>query len=317
MSARTSRASLAAACCCILLLIIAIAAVSGKKPTPTARDKRTVEVQLVVAGSGCDKTAVVEKALLAQGFAPDEYVFGEQIDWSASEANSRGAAAFDTSTPTSAQQLVERLAATDEKSAAALNALLAQSGVAREVLLDPGNWVAVQWSIPVDMPGNTAFKNGQAVPAGTRHSNAGDIGWYFVKPTQCQGVIDGTVPPNDAVVLVRAGCKNHQTAPVVPARPGGAPAPAPAPKPTPTPAPTKCPSTICKGSADRAPKGDPGSGGAPGNGGAEKPGDTGYTPQDPAPTPKVQPAPPPSSKQPLYPTPTSTVPITPIAEPPS
>lgn len=319
MSARMSRMLLAAACCCVLLIVIAVGVNVSKKTNRSNR--RTTEVQLAVAGTGCDKSGVVTLAMLGQGFKAEEFAMGDQIDWSAPEANSRGAAAFDTSTPTTAQALVDKLVATDEKSVAALNALLFQSGAPREQLLNPGNWVAVQWLIPVDMPGNTAYRDGKSVPAGTRHSKSGDVGWYFVKPDKCQQVENGTAKPHDAVIMVRAGCKNQQTAPVVPARPSGpnpapkptTPKPGPAPKPPTPPTPTTCPSTVCKGPATVAPPGEPGSGGSPGNGGAENPGNTGYTPTDPPPAPKVPPAPTPTSIVTLPPT---TTPITPITAPP-
>lgn len=315
MSARMSRMLLAAACCCVLLIVIAVGVKSGStKPNDNRPMNDNTVVELAVAGTGCNKGDVVSLAMLGQGFKSEEFVMGDQIDWSAPEANSRGSAAFDTSTPTTAQALVDKLAATDDKSVAALNALLLQSGAPREQLLDPGNWTAVQWLVPVDMPGNTAYRDGASVSAGTRHSKVGDVGWYFVKPDKCRQVTDGSIPPHDAIVLVRAGCKNLQTAPVVPARPSQ---PASAPVTTtpnrPTTPTTTCPSTICKGPASSAPPGDPGSGGSPGNGGAENPGNTGYTPTDPPPTPRVPPAPTPTSIVTLPPT---TTPITPITAPP-
>lgn len=314
-----STAPLAAAVCCGLLLLC-IGAVAfkggGDKPTPPENDNP--EVQLAVAGTGCDKAAVVGFAMLGQGFQPGEFVVGgDQIDWAAPEANSRGGAAFGDVTPTSPAELVAKLSSPDEKSVAALNALLLTSAAPREQLLDSNNWVAVQWNVPVDMPGNTAYSGGASTGAGTRHSNAGDVGWYFVKPAECGKAMSGEVPPHDVIVMVRAGCTNLQTAPVVPANPTPAPAPTPAPGPGPAPKPpTTCDPRVCKGPATAPVPGDPGSGGNPGTGGAVNPGDTGYNPQDPPPPPKVPPAAPPTTVESITPPSVTTIPIVPITPPP-
>jgi hypothetical protein len=317
MAAQKSTTPLAAAVCFGLLLLCIGGFVlkgGGDKPTPP---EAPPEVQLAVAGTGCDKAAVVGFAMLGQGFQPGEFVVGgDQIDWSAPEANSRGGAAFGDVTPTTPGELVAKLSSPDEKSVAALNALLFTSAAPREQLLDPNNWVPVQWNVPVDMPGNTAYSGGASTGAGTRHSKAGDVGWYFVKPDKCGQAMDGSVPPHDVIVMVRAGCSNLQTAPVVPANPSPAPAPAPTPGPGPAPAPpTTCDPRICKGPAFKPVPGDNGSGGGGGTGGAEKPGDTGYNPQDPAPTPKVPPAAPPTSVESITPPSVTTIPIVPITAP--
>ncbi len=308
MSARMGKTLPAAAAACLLLLLLIGFAAKGGGDTPKREEAPTVE--LAVAGTGCDKAGVVGFAMLGQGFQPGQFVIGDQVNWSAAEANSRGAAAFGDVTPKSPQELVAKLSAADPKSVAALNGLLFTSASPREQLLDPNNWIAVQWNIPVNMPGNTAYRNGQTADAGTRHSNAGDVGWYFVKPAECGKAMSGDVPPINVIVMVRAGCSNLQTKPVVPANPTPAPGPGPAPKP---PTPTTCPNTICKGPATAPVPGDGGAGGTGDTGGAQNPGNTGYNPSDPAPTPKVPPAPVPTSVVTLPPT---TTPIVPITAPP-
>ncbi|MEI6169491.1 MAG: hypothetical protein WCP56_00675 [Candidatus Saccharibacteria bacterium] len=314
MSLQKKSLLLAAGVAAVLLLLLVTAAGGGGK-TETATD--TQEVDLVVSGGACDNNGVVAFSLLALGFTPEQVAMGGDIDWAQPEANERGAAAFGDVTPTSAQELVAKLQAPDEKSVAALNALLAQSGATREALLDPNTWTAVQFRVETVLEGNSAFKNGTAIAAGTRQSASGDVAWYFVNPLTCKKAMDGEIPPQEVITIVRAGCSNIQFAPI---RPAGAPAPAAAPSPGPAPTPkppTTCDPRVCKGPATAPVAGDRGSGGSPGNGGAINPGDTGYTPEDPAPPPKVPPAAPPTSVESLPGAPgasqgETTIPITPM-----
>ena len=315
MSLQKKSLLLAAAVAAVLLLLLVTAAGGGGKSETAATDD--VQVDLVVSGGECDNNGVVGFSLLALGFTPEQVAMGADIDWSQPEANERGAAAFGDVTPTSAQELVDKLQAPDEKAVAALNALLAQSGATREALLDPNTWTAVQFRVETVLEGNSAFKNGAAVAAGTRQSAAGDVAWYFVNPLTCKKAMDGEIPPQEVITIVRAGCTNIQFAPI---RPAGAPAPAaaaPSPGPAPTPKPpTTCDPRVCKGPATAPVPGDRGSGGSPGNGGAINPGDTGYTPEDPPPPPKVPPAAPPTSVESITPPGVVTIPITPITAPP-
>jgi len=313
MSLQKKSLLLAAAVAAVLLLLLVTTAAGGGGKTETATDD--VQVDLVVSSGACDNNGVVAFSLLALGFTPEQVAMGGDIDWAQPEANERGAAAFGDVTPTSAQELVAKLSAPDEKSVAALNALLAQSGATREALLDPATWTAVQFKVETVLEGNSAFKNGTAVAAGTRQSASGDVAWYFVNPLTCKKAMDGEIPPQEVITIVRAGCSNIQFSPI---RPAGAPAPAatPTPRPAPTPPPTTCDPRVCKGPATAPVAGDRGSGGSPGNGGAINPGDTGYTPEDPPPPPKVPPAAPPTSVESITPPGVTTIPITPITAPP-
>jgi len=188
------------------------------------------ELDLMVAGFGCNVNDVATRAMLNQGFTDNQFVIGEdQVNWSESEANERGGGAFQQETPKSADEVVDQLIADTEASQAAMEELLTQSEATNEQLHNPDNWVAVQFTVESTWAGNTALKGGEAVSAGTRQSAEGDVAWLFVHPAKCQKVApadaeDGEVPvdaipPEEAVTAHRAGCGNPQTE--LPTPPGG------------------------------------------------------------------------------------------------
>jgi hypothetical protein len=230
----------------ILLLIFfvvggtaSVIGTSDRKPSPNPKPGGNEQVTFMVAGSGCDQVAVATQALLARGFTPEQFAIGDQINWSAPEANERGYGAFTDFTPTTAQAVTAELANPTEKARAALNALQAESGAPPEQLLDPANWVPIQFTVESTMDGNTAFRGGEAVPVGTRQSAAGDVVWLFVNPTECPAVQSGQLPPEEAVTAHRAGCGNPQTELPKPGPGVAQPTPQPTPErsvqPTPPP----------------------------------------------------------------------------------
>lgn len=280
-------------------------------------------VDIYVAGSGCHKAALVEQAMSDLGFADGSYVVGEQnIDFNAPEANERSSnASFSSQTPKSAQEVVAELQGNSPRATAALNHIIEQSGTAREAVLDSDNWVAVQINQDFLLQGNTGF-DGTVFDAGTRHSQSGDVIWFFVNQTKCRQVADGKVKPEDALTAHRGACGNPQNELPKP-NPGPGPSPTPPPAPPTTPPTTAPCGLLCKG-PDREPApcvdsagvrcdGIPGSGGQPGSGGAISHGDDGYSPSDPPPPPVVTTVPPPTSvatlpPTSLPPTPGSTIP---------
>lgn len=279
----------AAGAACLGLIVVTLFLYKGES-SPVA-----------VAAPGCDQVSSIQATLAGRGFNPDQYRNGLMVNWTATEANTRGQTAFTSQTPRSAEELVGWLGNGSAESGAALNSVLAQSGVTREVALDKANWLPVQFTVPFQLPGNTGYRNGSVYSAGTRQSAAGDIVWFFTQKTNC-----GSVPP----VVIRAGCGNPQTE---------LPKPMPSPTPRPPTSPTTVPGSVCgylcKG-PDTAPApcvdnagvsctGIPGSGGSPGSGGAISHGPDGYSPTDPPPT-TVVPAPT---------TPTSSVTIPPAPPP--
>ncbi len=205
----------------ILLAILLIAGLTGVTWFLT-RDKGAANEQqtiVVVTPGGCDKVKVASDAMIARGFAPDDFVVGARnIDWASPEANERGSASFAAATPTTAKALVEELNSNTDKANAAVNTLMDESGATKEALLTPENWTPVQFKVQSAWDGNTAFSNGRAVAAGTRTSSSGDVVWLFVNSKKCKS---GT-PIIDVVTAHRAGCGNPQTAlprPVTPTPP--------------------------------------------------------------------------------------------------
>lgn len=243
MSARINKKRLggAAAILSLLFLIAGVTTqvVKNEPPEAGATPSSPDDVTLVVAGAGCDKVGVATLALVGRGFTPDQFVIGEdQINWDSPEAHERGRASFVSDTPTNAKAVTAELSSDSDQSKAALGVILEQSKAPREQVLNPSNWVPAQFKVATSLEGNTMFKDGQAKPAGTRQSAAGDVTWLFVNPTECPRVMSGEVPPVLAVVAHRAGCGNPQTA--LP-KPGQGVTPTPAP-----PAATKPPAHSAK-----------------------------------------------------------------------
>lgn len=276
----------------LLLLLLLMNSGGGSNGTTT----------VAAASPSCDQASAVGGSLAGRGFTPDQYRIG-QVDWSAPEANSRGSASFKTETPQTADALVAWLADGSPQSQAAFNSVSGQSGASQRALLNPRNWIPVQFVVPFELPGNTAYSNGQVNAAGVRRSGAGDVVWFFAARKNC----------STRLVVIRAGCANPQSE---------LPRPVPGPKPTPTT--TRVCGTLCKG-ADAQPApcvdangvrcdGIPGSGGSPGTGGAVDHGDDGYSPSDPPPPTVVTTTPPPTTAVTLPPT--TTPPTTTITAPP-
>lgn len=242
----------------IVLLLIGLLWSSSTDPEPASADSGT-NYNILVAGEGCNVADIATQATLNRGFKPGQFVIGEdQVDWSAAEANERGEGAFAQNTPQTAEANVNQLAGDDEASRAALNVLHEESGATKEDLLDPDSWIPVQYKVESEWAGNTMNRNGEAAPAGTRKSAAGDVAWLFVHPTKCRQVAqpnaDGAVPegaiaPEDAVTAHRAGCGNPQTE--LPTPKGGPPPKKPptttTTRPGETTTTTVCTSKYCTG----------------------------------------------------------------------
>lgn len=213
----------------ILLVLLLIAGLTGLTWYFTRDDDASASsggIIVMPAGSGCDKNLVATDAMIARGFAPDDFVVGQSnINWSAPEANERGSAAFTTSTPTNAKDLVSQLSADNDQSKAALKALMDESGTSKSDLLSAKNWIPVQFRVESSWDGNTAFSNGRAVAAGTRTSSSGDVMWLFVNSKKCK---PGT-PAIDIVTAHRAGCGNPQLALPRPSKPTTPTTPTPPP----------------------------------------------------------------------------------------
>lgn len=302
--------------------MVTLLLLSGKSVTKATENN---EAQIFVAGSGCNKVAVVKSAMANLGFAPDSYVIGaKNINFEASEANERSAdAAFSSETPKSTEEVVAELGSGSERANAALDHIIKQSGADRSAVLNSGNWVGVQFNENFLLPGNTGFRNGAVFDAGTRNSSSGDVVWFFVSPAKCRQVANGQAKPEDALTAHRGACGNPQNelpkpVPSTPTTPPG---------PTPTTPPTTAPcGLLCKGpDTNPAPcvdnqgvrcDGIPGSGGSPGNGGAVNHGDDGYSPSDPPPPPVVTTVPPPISVVTLPPTSLPPTPGSTISPPP-
>jgi len=290
---------LAGVACLGLIIIAMLLGSSGGSGRPALA---------VATDQGCDQAAAINAALTGRGFTPDQYRIGG-IDWNAPEANNRSQGAFAQQTPRSAAELVGWLNNGSAESNAAADGIASQSGLSRSQLGITKNWLPVQFTAPIVLPGNTGYSSGQLVSAGERQSAAGDVIWFYVAHRDCSSV----------VVTVRAGCGNPQGELPKPVNP----TPKPSPGPTPTSPPTNPCGNLCKGpDTDPAPcvdnqgvrcDGIPGSGGQPGSGGAISHGDDGYSPSDPPPPPVVTTVPPPTSvvtlpPTSLPPTPGSTIP---------
>lgn len=280
---------------CFALVIVALLLMAGKSDKPS--------VAVAAAPTGCDQVSAINQSLAERGFTANQYRVGF-VDWSASEANERGNASFKSQTPRSAEELTAWMNDGSAESKAVFESVSTQSGAGKNTILNTGNWIPVQFNVPILLPGNTGYRKGSVVAAGTRHSDAGDVVWFLVSKKDC------SAPP----VVVRAGCANPQTE---------LPKPVPGPNPNPTTTTRPC-GNLCKGAdVTPAPCVDnagvrcdniPGSGGSPGNGGAVDHGDDGYSPSDPPPPTVVTTAPPPTSVVTLPPT--TTPPTTIITAPP-
>ncbi len=209
----------------VILSVITALVMTDDEEKATATTPANISV--MVAGKGCDNRAVVTQALYNRGFVEGEFVVGvENIDFDAPEANERGSTAFASETPKTAKAVTSELKSDNPKAPAALKALQDQSGASRELVLDPKNWEVGQTLVPSTLDENTQFKQGEAVSAGVRQSDSGDVVWYFVHPDKCVQVENGQAPPEDAVTAHRAGCGNPQGAlprPTTPTTPGDNP----------------------------------------------------------------------------------------------
>ncbi len=207
----------------ITLLVVGLAVDPGSSGSATST-KLGMTINVLVAGKGCDKNAGASQALRNQGFKDGQFVIGQdKIDWSASEANQRGSTAFSSKTPKSASELTKQLASKEVKAQTALVSLEKQAGATEAQMLDAKNWVPAQFKVKSEWPGNTSYQNGAVVSAGTRKSDTGDVVWLFVHPDVCVQVMNGQVPPENAVTADRAGCGNPQTS--LPTPVGGKPVP--------------------------------------------------------------------------------------------
>ncbi|MCE7936858.1 hypothetical protein DYH10_03695 [Candidatus Saccharibacteria bacterium CPR2] len=224
----------------VLAFLLVLGLLVGPSTPQASAPAGATEINVLAAGGGCDKIAVASAALRAKGFADAQFVVGnDNINWESPEANERGESSFASETARTAEDLVAQLEADDETSQAALNALLEQSGARQELVLDPSNWVPAQLLVPSVLDGNTAYKGGEAVPAGSRESAEGDVVWIFIDPDKCVRVTpdatdDGIIPPEvaeDVTTAHRAGCGNPQL--VLP-RPAAPPTVAPPPPGGPT-----------------------------------------------------------------------------------
>lgn len=228
----------------VLLLALNSAGVGAGASTPP----------VVLTAEGCNPVAIATAQLQQLGFSDGQFKVGEsQIDWDAPEANERGAGAFGSAAH-STQEWVAWLGSDKEGAQDAQTFYAAQAGVSEEEILNPAYWVPFQISVDSTWEGNTQLVNGQMVDAGTRNSQAGDVGWYYVNPVDCAKVGGGEMPPTDARgTWGRGGCKNPQQVPPKPAQPTTPPTsvvkppPTTTPKSPPTTTPTTPPTTVpCK-----------------------------------------------------------------------
>lgn len=183
----------------------------------------------------CSKADTVSAVLVAAGFTPDQFTVGEErFDLTLPAALEAGNGRFADRPHTSLEAFIGFLNSNEPAAEALIGQLVQTAGVTREQVLDPGNWEGFQLLINSEWSGNTLFVDGEVKPAGTRHSDVGDIGWVLVNPEDCSTNVNLV-----RVAIVRMGCSNPQ---LVPPNPPGMPPPPEQPHlPPPPPPELECP----------------------------------------------------------------------------
>lgn len=177
-------------------------------PTPAASQTPTT------------KEDAIKKAndiLQKNGWKPGEYVL-DTVDKS-KDKSTPGQGAFTQQNVQSATDMIAFLKSGTDSANTLLNKIKSDNGDTTETVLDAANWIAVQPDKAFKYPGNTSYKSGTIINAGSRDGLNGDIFMLFISPDPSK--VTGTA--------VRGACANPQIT---------VPTPTPAPVPVVTPVPT-------------------------------------------------------------------------------
>jgi len=138
-----------------------------------------------------------DKALLANGWKPGQYLLGESVDES-KDKSTTGSGAFTQKGIKTPTEMVTFLKSSKSSANALLASIMDGSGATKEEVLSDSNWIAVQSLVPFRYPGNSMFVNGKVVNTGHRDGAAEDIFMLFISSS------------TGKVVAVRSACANPQ-----------------------------------------------------------------------------------------------------------
>jgi hypothetical protein len=163
-------------------------------PTVTVTEKVEVPHKIVVK--------VADKVLRQQGFDPRDYTIGKVDEKKASKVKP-GTGEFNKPV-TSVDQMIAFLKSGKPAAEKFIAHMRKQTGATRAQLLDPNNWVVVQFKDSVQWNGNTFLSGGRVRTSGQKIDPSGTVAVIFVPPDQ---VLSGKVT---SVGVARGACTNPQ-----------------------------------------------------------------------------------------------------------
>lgn len=130
--------------------------------------------------TACQPAKAVASELLAQGFAPGEYLIGQHVNWRNNPVDNTGGA-FGGRLETR-QELSTFLRADAPQSRAARRIVLRSipDGERARALSGRG-YLPVQFRVPVDYTGNLQWNGTRPItPNGVKRAKKGDVAWVYV-----------------------------------------------------------------------------------------------------------------------------------------
>ena len=193
----------------VLLIAIMIVVVTNCVNTRSLATTTTATVAETTAETTAKPTPVddaVTKAnqiLLEAGWKTSDYNIGSAVDLS-KDKSTGAAGAFSKKVIKTVPEMLNFLKSDEASAIALLKQIMKKTDATAAEVMDDKNWVAVQSLVKFSYPGNTTYKNGNVIGAGSRKGSAGDIFFIFISPS------------SDKFIFVRGGCANPQT--VVPTK---------------------------------------------------------------------------------------------------
>ncbi len=194
----------------VLLIAIMIVVVTNcvnthSLATTTTAAESIIETTATAETTPVDKVVVkANQILLDAGWNTGDYVIGAAIDLSKDKSTAANGA-FTKKGIKTTTEMMSFLKSSEASAIALLKQIMKKTDATAAEVMDNKNWVAVQSLVKFSYPGNTTYKNGNVVGAGSRKGSAGDIFFIFISPS------------SDKFIFVRGGCANPQT--VVPTVP--------------------------------------------------------------------------------------------------
>lgn len=153
---------------------------------------------------------IVLDAYVQKGGNANDLRFGDKIDVQLAASIEPGGGTYGTGLY-SAREIASFLNENTPQANAALKTYMDRTGASREDMINPANWSAVQYMVPIQWNDNMYYMNGQTVSNGASTVDpAGSVGVYYTGPqTVAKLNAEGKLPNADDLVGGRGRCNGN------------------------------------------------------------------------------------------------------------